>query len=349
MQEDKLNQFIGRFVEDLGAVAHAATVVLGDRLGLYRAMGDGEPTTPARLAEKTGCDERYLREWLAAQAASGYVEYDRDAGTFRLPEEQAFTLASEDNPVFVPGGLQVAGAAIKDVDLVAEAFRTGRGVAWGDHDPDLFAGTCRFFRANYIGNLLDSWIPALEGVDEKLRAGASVADVGCGYGASTRLMASAYPDSTFVGFDPHGPSIDAAEKAAADAELTNCRFEVAAAKDYPGTGYDLVTVFDALHDMGDPAGAATHARDSLDTDGTWMVVEPYACDDLTDNLTPVGRIFYSASTMICTPNSRSQEVDEALGAQAGEERLRDVASRGGFSRFRRAAETPFNIVLEARP
>ncbi|PVZ05380.1 class I SAM-dependent methyltransferase [Actinomycetospora cinnamomea] len=349
MQEEKLDQFIGRFVQDLGAVAHAATVVLGDRLGLYRAMGDGEPTTPRRLAEKTGCDERYLREWLAAQAASGYVEYDEDAGTFRLPEEQAFTLASEDNPVFVPGGLQVAGAALKDVDLVAEAFRTGNGVAWGDHDADLFAGTCRFFRANYIGNLLDSWIPALEGVDEKLRAGAGVADVGCGYGASTRLMASAYPDSTFVGFDSHGPSIDAAEKAAADAGLTNCRFEVATAKDYPGTGYDLVTVFDALHDMGDPAGAAAHACRSLAADGTWMVVEPYAGDDLSENLTPIGRIFYSASTMICTPNSRSQEVDEALGAQAGEGRLREIATRGGFGRVRRAAETPFNLVLEARP
>jgi SAM-dependent methyltransferase len=349
MDEGKLNEFIGRFVGDIGSVAHAATVLVGDRLGLYRAMGDSRPTTAAELATATGYEERYLSEWLSAQAASGYVEYDPDAGTFRLPEEQAFTLASEDNPVFVPGGLQVAASMIKDVDKVAEAFRTGGGIPWGDHDPDLFAGTCKFFRANYLGNLIDNWIPALDGVDAKLRAGARVADVGCGLGASTILMAKAYPDSDFVGFDSHAPSIDAAAKAAAEAGLTNCRFEVATAKDYPGADYDLVAIFDALHDMGDPVGAAAHARSTLAADGTWMVVEPYAGDRLVDNLNPVGRIFYSASTMVCTPNSRSQEVDEALGAQAGETRLRDVATRGGFTQFRRATETPFNLVLEARP
>lgn len=349
MDEDKLNKFIGQFVGDLGAVAHAATVLVGDRLGLYRAMGDSAPTTAAELAQRTGCDVRFLTEWLCAQAASGYVEYDPDTATFRLPEEQAFTLASEDHPVFVPGGLQVAASTIKDVDMVAEAFRTGGGIAWGDHNPDLFTGTCRFFRANYIGNLIDNWIPALDGVDAKLRSGARVADVGCGLGASTILMANAYPDSDFVGFDSHAPSIDAAAKAAAEAGLTNCSFEVATAKDYPGADYDLVAIFDALHDMGDPVGAAAHARSTLAVDGTWMVVEPYAGDRLVDNLNPVGRIFYSVSTMLCTPNSRSQEVDEALGAQAGEARLRDVVTRGGFTQFRRATETPFNLVCAAKP
>lgn len=349
MDEGKLHEFVGRFVADLGAVAHAGTVLLGDRLGLYAAMGDSSPLTPGALAQRTGCDERYLREWLSAQAASGYVDYDPETDAFRLPEEHALALASEDNPVFVPGGLQVAASMIKDLDLIADAFCSGRGVAWGEHDPELFAGTCRFFRANYIGNLLDGWIPALDGVDADLQAGASVADVGCGYGASTLLMAGAYPESTFVGFDVHGPSIEAAAEAAARAGLGNCRFEVATAKDYPGSGYRLVTVFDALHDMGDPVGAAQHAWASLDRNGTWMVVEPYAGDRLEENLTPVGRVFYSGSAMLCVPNSRSQEVDTALGAQAGEARLRDVATRAGFTRFRRAAETPFNLVFEARP
>lgn len=349
MDEEKLHAFVGRFVGDLGAVMHAGTVLIGDRLGLYRAMGDSRPVTPADLAERTGCDERYLQEWLCAQAASGYVEYDPGAGTFTLPPEQAFTLASEDNAVFVPGGLQVAASVFNDLDMIADAYRTGRGVAWGDHDVELFAGTCRFFRANYIGNLVDSWIPALDGMVDRLRAGARVADVGCGLGASTLLMAAAFPASDFVGYDSHRPSIDAASKAGAEAGLGNVRFETASADDFPGRDHDLVTVFDALHDMGDPVGAAAHVREALAADGTLLLVEPYAGDRVEDNLTPVGRVFYSASSAICTPSSRSQPVDRALGAQAGEARLREVATEAGFTRFRRAAETPFNLVLEARP
>lgn len=350
VDQAKLDEFVGRFAGDLGAVLHAATVLIGDKLGLYAAMGDGRPVMPAQLAERAGCDERYLAEWLAAQAASGYAEYDPATGTFRLTEEQALALTSEDNPLFAPGGLQIAAALIKDVDLLADAIRTGRGVDWGEHHPDLFEGTDRFFKPNYIGNLVDSWLPALDGVVEKLEKGARVADVGCGYGSSTILMAKAYPNSTFVGTDPHGPSIEAARKAAAQARVADrCRFEVATAQDYPGTAYDLVTIFDALHDMGDPVGAAAHARETLADDGTWMIVEPQAGDRLEDNLNPVGRIFYSGSTLICVPSAKSQTGGVALGAQAGEARTRDVVQRAGFTRLRLAAETPFNVVYEARP
>jgi len=350
IDEAKLDEFVGRFVQDLGAVAHAATVLVGDQLGLYKALSDGRSVTPAELADRTGYDERYLTEWLAAQAASGYVAYDADTESFRLPPEQALALTSEDNPLFAPGGFQVAASNIKDVDLLADAIRTGRGVAWGEHHADLFAGTNRFFKPGYIANLVESWLPALEGVVAKLEAGARVADVGCGYGASTILMAQAYPRSTFVGFDYHQPSVEAARKAAAGAGVGDrCTFEVASAAGYRGSGYDLVTFFDCLHDMGDPVGAAAHVRASLADDGTWMLVEPAAGDTLAENLNPVGRIFYSASTMICVPVSRSQDVDRALGAQAGPARLRAVATEGGLSRFRLAAETPFNHVYEVRP
>ena len=350
IDQARLDDFVGRFAGDLGAVFHAATVLIGDRLGLYAAMGDGHPVTPAQLAERTGCDERYLAEWLSAQAASGYADHDPSDGTFQLTEEQAFALTSEDNPIFAPGGLQVAASTIKDVDLLAEAVRTGRGVDWGEHHPDPFQGTDRFFKPNYIGNLVDAWLPALDGVVAKLQAGAKVADVGCGYGSSTILMARAFPNSTFLGTDPHGPSVEAARKAAAQAGVADhCRFDVASAKDYPGTDYDLVAFFDCLHDMGDPAGAAAQVRRTLAGDGTWMIVEPRAGDRLEDNLNPVGRIFYSASTLICVPGSRSQEVGLALGAQAGQARTRAVVEQGGFTRFRRAAETPFNFVYEARP
>jgi 2-polyprenyl-3-methyl-5-hydroxy-6-metoxy-1,4-benzoquinol methylase len=350
IDEAKLQEFVGRFAGDLGAVLHAATVLVGDKLGLYAAMGDSKPVTPAQLAQRTGYDERYLAEWLAAQAAGGYAEYDPDKGTFRLTEEQAFALTSEDNPLFAPGGLQVAASTIKDVDLLADAIRAGRGVDWGEHHPDLFVGTDRFFKPNYIGNLVNGWLPALHGVVAKLEAGAKVADVGCGYGSSTILMAKAYPNSTFLGTDAHRPSIDAARKAAAQAGVADrVRFEVATAKNYPGTSYDLVTFFDCLHDMGDPAGAAGHVLETLAPDGTWMIVEPNAGDRLEDNLNVVGRIFYSASTLICVPGSRSQEVGAALGAQAGETRIRRVTEQGGFTRFRRAAETPFNVVYEVKP
>jgi SAM-dependent methyltransferase len=350
IDEARLDEFVSRFVADLDAVLHAATVVIGDKLGLYKAMRDGQPTTATQLAQRTGCDERYLAEWLAAQAASGYAAYDPATATFRLTEEQAFALTSEGNPLFAPGGLQVAASTIKDADLVAEAIRTGGGVPWQDHHDDLFVGTDRFFKPNYIANLVDAWLPALDGVVAKLEAGASVADVGCGYGSSTILMATAYPKSWFLGVDPHRPSIEAARKAAAQAGLADqCRFDVATAKDYPSSGYDLVMFFDSLHDMGDPVGAARHVRQSLANDGTWMIVEPRAADRLEDNLNPVGRIFYSGSTLICIPTSRSQEIGLALGAQAGQARTRAVIEQAGFTHFRRAAETPFNAVYEVRP
>jgi 2-polyprenyl-3-methyl-5-hydroxy-6-metoxy-1,4-benzoquinol methylase len=287
---------------------------------------------------------------LSAQAASGYVEYDPASDRFRLPAEQAFALTNEYNPLFVPGGLQTAASTIKDVDNVAEAIRMGRGVGWHEHHHDLYEGTERFFRPNYIGNLVSSWIPALERVEDKLRAGARVADVGCGHGSSTIIMAEEYPNSTFVGFDYHEASIAAARRAAVEARVAGrCTFEVASAKEYPGEGYDLVAFFDSLHDMGDPVGVASHVRKTLKPDGTWMIIEPFANDRLEDNLNPVGRIFYSASTVICVPASKDQEVGLALGAQVGEARMREIVTAGGFSRFRRATETPFNLVLEARP
>jgi SAM-dependent methyltransferase len=347
---EKVEQLFFGFVHDLGAVMHAATVLVGDRVGLYRAMADSEWVTASELARRTDTDERYVAEWLAAQAAAGYAEYDPATSRFRLSKEQAFALTDEYNPLFFPGGFQVAASAIKDVGLIVDAFRDGHGVGWGDHHPDLFEGTDRFFRPNYIANLTTSWIPALDGVEHKLRTGARVADVGCGYGASTVLMASAFPASSFAGYDAHAPSIEAARRVADDAGVASrCRFDVAAAADYPGRGYDLVTLFDCLHDLGDPVGAAAHIRDTLNEDGTCLLVEPFAEDRLEDNLTPVGRIFYAGSTMLCTPGARAQEGGVALGAQAGESRLRDVLTKAGFSRIRRAAETPFNLVLEARP
>ena len=350
LDTQRLEAFVGQFATDLGAVLHCATVLIGDRLGLYRAMADCRWLTAEELAERTGTHPRYVREWLAAQAASGYADYDPSSVRFRLTPEQAFALTSEDNPLFVPGGLQVAASTLADVALTSEAFRRGHGVAWGEHHPDLVEGTLRFFRPNYIGNLTQHWIPALDGVEAKLHSGASVADIGCGCGASSIIMARAYPASRFVGFDYHEGSIMKARQAAVDAGVAErCRFDVATAKDYQDGGYDLVTVFDALHDMGDPTGAAAHVLDTLAPDGTWMIVEPFAEDRLEDNLNPVGRIFYSGSTTICLPVSRSQEVDAGLGAQAGETKLREVVTAGGFTRFQRVAATPFNLVFEARP
>ncbi|MDQ4116865.1 MAG: methyltransferase domain-containing protein [Actinomycetota bacterium] len=350
IDHDELDEFMHRFAGDLGAVMHAATVLVGDKLGLYAAMSDGRPVTPVDLAERTGCDERYLAEWLAAQAASGYAEYDPGSETFRLTDEQAFALSSADNPVFAPGGLQVAASLIKDVDMLTDAIRSGSGVDWGEHHPDLSDGTDRFFRPNYIGNLIASWLPALDGVVAKLETGAAVADVGCGYGSSTILVAQAFPNATLVGSDLHGPSIKAAREAADAAGVADrCRFEIASAGDYPGRSYDLVTFFDCLHDMGDPVAVATHVRSTLADNGTWMIVEPRAGDRLDDNLNPVGRIFYSASTLVCVPSAKSQPGGVALGAQAGEARIREITRHGGFTRFRRAAETPFNAVFEVKP
>ncbi len=349
VDQAKLEDFVQRALGDLGAAMTAGLVVIGDKLGLYRAMADGTPMTAAEVAERSGTVERYVREWLAAQAAAGYVEYDAATGRFRLPPEQAMALTDENSPAFVAGGFQSIVSALRVEPRLSEAFRRGGGVGWHEHDPGVFEGTRRFFKPGYVTNLVPQWLPALDGVVDKLTRGASVADVGCGLGISTLLMARAFPASTFVGFDYHPHSIERARAIAADEGLGDrVRFEVASAKEYPGR-YDLVTFFDCLHDMGDPVGAAAHVRSSLDDDGTWMVVEPFAHDRVEDNLNPIGRVFYSASTFICTPASLAQEVGLALGAQAGEARLREVIAEGGFRRVRRAAETPFNLVLEARP
>jgi SAM-dependent methyltransferase len=350
LDETKLQEFVGKAVGEMGAAIGAALVVIGDKLGLYKAMAGAGALTPAELAKRTGTAERYIREWLAAQAAAGYVTYDAARGAYTLPPEQAFCLADDASPTFLPGGFQLIAAVMRDENKIAEAFRTGKGVGWHEHDPGLFEGTERFFRPNYAANLVSSWIPALEGVEAKLQRGARVADVGCGHGASTILLAQAYPSSTFVGFDYHEPSISWARKAASRAGVAErVHFEVAASKSYPGGGYDLVAFFDCLHDMGDPVGAAKHVHGTLAADGTWMIVEPFAHDRVEQNLNPLGRMFYSASTLICTPASLAQDVGLALGAQAGEARLREVVTAGGFRRFRRATETPFNLVLEARP
>ena len=314
IDQTKLDEFLGRFVGDLGAALSAALVVIGDRLGLYRAMRDGEPVSAEQLAERTGTDPRYVREWLSNQAAGGYVTYDPDGEEFFLSPEQSFALAQEGSPAFIPGAFQVATAAIKDEEKIERAFQSGDGVGWHEHHHDLFAGTERFFRPGYAANLISSWIPALDRVQAKLEQGARVADVGCGHGASTILMAQAFPNSEFIGFDYHGPSIEHARQAAVDAGVDDrVRFEVASAKEYPGGPYELVAMFDCLHDMGDPVGAAAHVLDSLSPDGTWLIVEPYAGDRLQDNLNPVGRVYYGASTLICTPASRDQEVGLALG------------------------------------
>jgi 2-polyprenyl-3-methyl-5-hydroxy-6-metoxy-1,4-benzoquinol methylase len=350
VDEAKLEQFMGQAVTDMGAAMNGVLVMIGGQLGLWEAMHGAGAMTPADLSERSGVSERYCREWLAAQAASGYVECDPEANTFTLPPEQAMAFADADSPVYVLGGYHVISSAFKDRERLAERFRTGDGFGWHEHDPELFLGTEQFFRPGYRAHLVSEWIPALDGVDEKLRAGAKVADIGCGHGISTTLMAQAYPESTFHGFDYHEGSIErAAEIAAEEGVAGNTEFSVASAKDFPGDSYDLVCFFDCLHDMGDPVGALQHVREVIADDGTVMLVEPFANDALADNLNPVGRIYYAASTLICTPSSLDQEVGLALGAQAGEQRLADVAREAGFSRFGRATETPFNLVLEARP
>jgi SAM-dependent methyltransferase len=346
---NKLNAFIGQFVTDLGAAVHAGMVVIGEKLGLYKALAD-DPMTSAQLAAKTKTDERYLREWLASQAAGGYITYDDKTGKFSLSEEQAFTMAMEDSPAYLPGAFELALGSLAAVPRIAESFRTGDGMGWHEHVDGVFQGCEKFFRPGYAANLVSAWIPALRDVKEKLDAGARVADIGCGKGASTILMAKAFPKSQFFGFDYHDKSIEAArESAKRNGVADRVRFDVAKAKEFPGKDYDFVAVFDCLHDMGDPIGAAAYVRQSLAKDGTWMIVEPFANDQLKDNLNPVGRVYYSLSTLLCTPCSRSQEVGLCLGAQAGEARIREVVTSAGFNRFRRATETPFNIVYEARP
>lgn len=346
---NKLNTFIGQFVTDLGASVHAGMVVIGEKLGLYKALA-ARPMTAGELASSTQTDERYVREWLASQAAGGYITYDENSGRFSLTQEQAFTLANEESPAYLPGAFELALGSLAAVPRIAESFRTGAGMGWHEHVDGVFHGCEKFFRPGYAANLVSNWIPALRDIPQKLEAGARVADVGCGKGASTLLLAKAFPKSRFYGFDYHGKSIEAARAyAQRDGLADRVTFEVAKAKEFPGKDYDFVAVFDCLHDMGDPVGAASHVRGSLAKDGTWMIVEPFANDQLKDNLNPVGRVYYSFSTLLCTPCSRSQEVGLCLGAQAGERRIREVVTKAGFTRFRRATETPFNIVYEARP
>jgi SAM-dependent methyltransferase len=347
---DKLHAFVFRAVEEVGATLNAALVVMGDRLGLYRGLAGAGGLTPAQLAERTGTAERYVREWLNAQAAGGYVAYDADSETYSLAPEQTVALTDADSPAFLPGFFQVALGSVSDSPRITEAARTGEGIGWHEHAHDVHEGCERFFRPGYNANLVTEWLPALDGVVDKLARGAKVADVGCGHGASTILMAQAFPNSTFVGSDYHDGSIATARSRGQQAGVDDrVQFQVAPAAAYEGAGYDLVTMFDCLHDMGDPIGAARHVRSTLAPDGTWMIVEPKAGDAVEDNLNPVGRVYYGFSTLLCTPASLSQEVGLALGAQAGEARIREVVTTAGFDHFRRAAETPFNLVFEARP
>ena len=350
LDQKKIEQFLHKFVNDLGAGLGGALALVGEKLGLYTAMSGAGPLTASELAARTSTDERYIREWLSAQAAGGYVEYDARTDRFFLPNEHALLLANEDGPAYIPGAYHMLASVYRDEHKISEAFRSGDGVGWHEHHASLFEGTEKFFRPTYLHNLIDAWIPALDGVEQKLKQGAGVADIGCGHGASTILMAQAYPESSFYGFDYHQASIERARQRAEKAGVQNrVKFEVATAKDFDHRQYDLVCFFDCLHDMGDPAGAMEHVRETLDEDGTVLIVEPYANETLAENLNPVGRVFYAASTMVCTPASRAQEVGAALGAQAPESKLREVVTAGGFTRFRRAAETPFNRVYEARP
>jgi SAM-dependent methyltransferase len=349
IDETKLNEMLGRFVTDLGATIAAGGVVLGDKLGLYKSLA-GSPATAAELAERTGTHERYVTEWARGQAAGGYVGYDAATDTYSLSEEQAFVLADPDGVVFAPGAFQLALGTLRSEPQIAQAFKSGAGFGWHEHDDEVFSGCERFFRPGYIGNLVPSWIPSLEGVEAKLQAGAHVGDVGCGHGASTILLAKTYPNSTFAGFDYHSGSIAEASKRAAEAGVADrVSFEVASAQSFPGTGYDLVATFDCLHDMGDPVGAARHIREALAGDGSWLIVEPAAGDTVTSNLNPVGRVYYGFSTFLCVPNALSQSGGYALGAQAGEAEIREVVTDGGFTRFRQTAATPFNLVFEGRP
>jgi SAM-dependent methyltransferase len=347
---DKLMQFVFRAVEEVGATLNTALVVMGDKLGLYRALAGNGGLSPGELAERTGTAERYVREWLNAQAAGGFVVYHPDSGRYTLPPEQTVALTDANSPAYLPGFFQVALGSVIDSPKIADLARSGAGFGWHEHVHDVHEGCERFFRPGYNAHLIAEWLPALDGVVEKLTHGALVADVGCGHGASTILMAQAFPNSTFIGSDYHEGSIETARGRAQEAGMADrVTFTTEPAQSYGGAGYDLVTMFDCLHDMGDPVGAARHVHGTLKPDGTWLIVEPYAGDRVEDNLNPVGRAYYSFSTLLCTPASLSQEVGLALGAQAGEARIRDVVQAGGFTRFRRAAETPFNLIFEARP
>ena len=349
MNEDKLNEFVGKFVTDLGATVAAGNVVIGHRLGLYRALASG-PATPEQFAERTGTTPRYVTEWLRGQAAGGYVTWDPDTDRYSLTEEQAFVLANPDGAVYAPGAFVLALGALRAEERIAEAFRSGTGMGWHEHDENVFTGCEQFFRPGYIANLVPSWIPALDGVEDKLRAGGAVADVGCGLGATTVLLAQHYPNSRIAGSDYHDQSIELARKRATDAGVADrVTFEVAGAASFSGSGYDLAATFDCLHDMGDPLGAARHIRQALKPDGTWLVVEPYAADEAVGNMNPLGRVYYGFSTLLCVPNAMSQPGGYTLGAQAGEAAIRRLVTEAGFTRFRRATETPLNLVYEVRP
>ena len=345
--DEKMQEFMAKMAGDLGAAMGVALVLIGERLGLYRAMGAG--VTSGELAERTGTAERYVREWLAAQAAAGYVQYNHESERYSLSPEQAAAFVNEGSVFFMIGGFEIAASMIKDQPRLEEAFRDGSGVGWHEHDPMLFRGTERVFHPGYAVHLVKDWIPALDGIGAKLERGAKVADVGCGRGSATILMAKAFPNSTFIGFDYHQPSLDRAARAACDAGLTNARFTCALAHEYPGHDYDMVTFFDCLHDMGDPIGAVAYARSMLDANGTLAIVEPFAGDSVSDNMTPLGRMFYAVSAMICTPAALAQQGGFSIGTQAGEKRIREIATKAGFRKFRRAAQSRFNLVFEARP
>ncbi len=350
VDHDKLMAFVFRAVDEVGATLNCALVVMGDRLGYYRSLAEHGPSTPSELSERTRTDEHYAREWLNAQAAGAYVEYDAASGRYTLPPEQAVALTDESSPAYLPGFFQIAHGTVRDAPRIIETARSGDGLGWHEHNTDVHVGCERFFRTMYNAHLIEEWLPALSGVADKLRSGASVADVGCGHGASTILMAQAFPRSTFVGSDYHESSISTARQRAQDAGVADrISFEVAPAESFAGSGYDLVTVFDCLHDMGDPVGVARHVRETVADDGTWMVVEPAAGDHVEDNLNPVGRAYYGFSTLLCTPSSLAQDVGLALGTQAGPRRINDVTTTAGFTSFRVAAQTPFNNVLEIRP
>ena len=349
VNEEKLHEFLVKMVTEMGAAAVGPLILIGDRLGLFKALDDYGPTGSKALADATGTGERYMREWLAAMAASDYITYNPEKEQYSLSPEQSMVFSNPSSPVLMTGAYYAISSMYHDEEIMEKAFKSGEGVAWGDHHSCLFCGTEKFFRPSYSTNLVQNWLPSLDGVVEKLERGAKVADVGCGHGASTMIMAEAFPNSTFIGYDFHKGSVDHAAAEAKKTGLKNISFEVGAAQDFPGEEYDLVAFFDCLHDMGDPVGACNHVVQALKPDGTCLMVEPFANDTLAENLNPVGRAFYSFSTVLCVPSSLSQDVGLALGAQAGEKRLRDVAIQGGFKQFRRATETPFNLILEARP
>ena len=349
INEDRLHDLLGKVVVEMGAAANGPLITIGDKLGLYETLSESGQLSSGELATKTNTAERYVREWLSAQAASGYVEYDAKAQKFFMTAEQSAVFGNRKSPVFMTGAFYAISSLYHDEPKIENAFKTGEGLSWGDHNTCLFCGTEKFFSPSYEGNLISSWLPALDGVVDKLQKGAKVADIGCGHAASTIIMAKAFPNSTFFGFDFHAASIEQAKERADSAGVANVSFAVATAKDYPGNDYDFITFFDCLHDMGDPVGACSHAKDALKPDGSCMIVEPFSKDSLEENLNPVGRAFYAFSTMLCIPCSINQEVGLALGAQAGEKKLKKVISDGGFTKFRRATETPFNLILEARP